>query len=151
MEPSRIGLAVTLTYLATLAAPLWTLVSFGLARRRRYAEHRKLQLVTLAACWTTVLVFELTLRLHGGSGAFLRSAAPNLRPYANALLLVHVSGAVLTYTCWTGLAIVSQRRFQSRLPGDFSGAHRRAGKWVFRGLCFTAASASGMYLLAFVL
>lgn len=151
MQLTRADVAVNLTYLATLAAPLLSLVSFGLVKRQRYAQHRRLQLITLGVCWTTVLAFELTLRLSGGSGAFLRAADPSLRPYAKALLLIHVATAVLTYIGWTWLALVSQRSFRSELPGAFSAAHRRYGKLVFAGLCFTAASASGMYLLTFVL
>ena len=83
--------------------------------------------------------------------AFVSTAAAAWRPFARGLLLVHIAAAVSTYTLWSWLAWMSQRRFQMRLPGNFSRRHRRTGKLVFVGLVFTAASATGMYVLTFVL
>jgi hypothetical protein len=59
--------------------------------------------------------------------------------------------SIATYAVWTGLAIVSSRRYRYALPGSFSRRHRKLGWAVFSALCFTAASASAMYLFAFVL
>jgi hypothetical protein len=59
--------------------------------------------------------------------------------------------ASVNYGLWTGLAIASWRRFGAALPGAFSRRHRQLGWTVFAGLAFTALSATGMYVLAFVL
>lgn len=81
----------------------------------------------------------------------MRAAEVSYRPWARALLMVHVSAAVLTYAAWSWLAFASQRRFRRALPGAFSAVHRTCGRWVWGGLWFTALSATGMYLLTFVL
>lgn len=151
MIETRADLIVNLTFAATLAAPLLALFSFRLARARAYTRHRNLQTGVLALCWTTVLSFELRLRLGGGAGAMLRAASPEWYAWARALLACHVTGAVLTYIAWAWLAVVSWRRFGERLPGTFSPRHRALGRWIFRGLVFTALSACGMYVLAFVI
>lgn len=142
---------VNFTYVVSLFAPIGTYVAVGLARRGRHEAHRNAQLGLLALCWAAVLVLETRIRLEGGSGAFIAQAAPELQVWARRLLNVHIAGAVATYLLWSALAVVSFRRFRTRLPGDFSRTHGRLGRTVFWGLCFTAASASGMYVLAFVL
>ncbi|HEY8923599.1 MAG TPA: DUF420 domain-containing protein [Polyangia bacterium] len=147
---SRAGVIVHLTYAATLLAPVTTLVSVRLARARRYASHRALQLGLLAVCFLTVIAFEVQVRVAGGSGAFVSSAAPALRPAARALLRIHITCAVATYLLWAGLALASVRRFRETLPGAFSRRHKRVGWAVLGGLGFTAASATGMYWLVFV-
>ncbi len=40
---------------------------------------------------------------------------------------------------------------RGNVPGAFSKRHKRIGKLVFVGLWLTAASATGMYFLAFVI
>jgi len=146
----RAGVIVHLTYAATLLAPIATLASVRLARARRYASHRTLQLGLLAVCFLTVIAFEVQVRLAGGSGAFVAAAAPALRPAARVLLRIHVSFAVATYLVWAALAVASVRRFRGTLPGPFSRRHKRLGWAVLGGLGFTAASATGMYWLVFV-
>jgi surfactin synthase thioesterase subunit len=151
MFSSRADLIVDLTWLATLLAPIVTLISTRWAVARHYHRHRVAQVMLLGFCWTTVLAFETLIRLRGGSGIFLAAASDQRRELARRLLLAHISGAVLTYLAWSWLAVTSWRRFRADLPGRFSRRHRRVGWLVFAGLCFTSASATGMYLMAFVL
>lgn len=146
----RIDAIATSTYVATLAAPIVTLVSIRLVRDGRQATHRTIQVALLAMCWLSVLALELKIRLAGGSGSLVATAQPSLRAWARGLLLVHVAVAVATYVAWTWLAFASQRRFRRALPGSFSRRHRRTGRWIVAGLWFTAASATGMYVLIFV-
>ena len=102
-------------------------------------------------CWIAVLALELRIRFAGGSGALVELAPPRLVPAARALLAVHITVAVVTYVVWTCLVVMSRRRYGVRLPGSFSRVHKRVGLVVLGGLCFTAASATGMFVLAFVL
>jgi putative membrane protein len=146
----RIDAVVTATYVVTLAAPLACYASIRLARERRHDPHRLVQAVVLATCWIAVLALELRIRFAGGSGAFLELAHPALAATARTLLGVHISVAVATYLVWTWLATASWRRHTVTLPGSFSRTHRALGMAVFGGLCFTAASATGMYVLVFV-
>lgn len=153
MFGSRADLVVDLTYLATLLAPLVAVVSIRSARGRHYERHRRLQLGLLTVCLLAVLALETRIRLAGGSGALLRQAPPAWARTARIFLGVHITAAVATYAAWGYLAAASLRAYRRRqiLPGTFSRRHRRLGWLIFGGLCFTAASATGMYLLAFVL
>jgi hypothetical protein len=149
--PIRLDPVVTATYVVTLCAPVAAYASIRLARLRSYDRHRLIQGVLVMMCWLAVLGLELRIRLAGGSGAFVERAAPELIDWARRLLAVHITIAVATYALWTWLAMASWRRYEDSLPGQFSRRHRRLGTLVFGGLCFTAASASGMFALAFVL
>ena len=147
----RLDPVVTATYAVTLAAPVAAYLSIRLARARELDRHRLIQAVLVTLCWISVLGLELRIRLGGGSGVFVERAPPDLIVWAHRLLAVHIAVAVATYAVWTWLAVVSWRRFQIELPGRFSRRHRQLGTLVFGGLCFTAASATGIFTLAFVL
>ena len=146
----RLDPVVTATYLVTLSAPIAAYASIRFARLRQHDRHRLVQAVLLVMCWVTVLGLELRIRLGGGSGVFVQYAPPALVDWAHRLLAIHIVGAVATYAVWTWLVLASWRRHEITLPGPFSRRHRRLGTAVFGGLCFTAASASGIFLLAFV-
>jgi len=80
-----------------------------------------------------------------------RLTALDLIAWVREPAAIHITVAVATYALWSWLAAVSWRRFGARLPGSFSRRHRQLGTVVFGGLCFTAASATGIFALAFVL
>jgi hypothetical protein len=150
MLGSRADLIVDGTYLVTLSAPLMALMSIQLARARAHQVHRGIQIALLGVCLLAVAALEVRIRLAGGSGALLRHSPALWAGVARGFLAVHISAAVLTYGTWAYLALVSARRHHRTLPGRFSRRHKRLGWLIFAGLCFTAASASGMYFLAFV-
>lgn len=151
MPGSRADFLENFAYLATLLAPIVSLLSYRLARRRQFDVHRRMQVALLAFCWAAVLGLELDIRFSGGSGSIVAQAASGYARAARGLLSVHIAAAVATYAIWSVLAIISTRRFRSQLPGTFSRLHRRLGWTVFAGLVFTAVSATGMYFLTFVL
>lgn len=148
---TRADAVVVLVLTVQLIVPLVMRWSFRQARGRRFAIHRRAQLGLLALCFAAVLALELHIRLAGGSGRLVAGS-----PLANTTLFrvvfsVHVAGALLTYLAWAGLAWASTVRLGGALPGVFSRRHRRIGKLVFGGLCFTAASATAMFVIGFVL
>jgi hypothetical protein len=147
---TRADLLIVLVYALQLAAPFVVTWSFRRARHRAYARHRQLQVGLLAVCAAAVLALEAHIRLAGGSGALVAGSALAGTPWFRVVFAIHVTGAVLTYAVWAGLAVVSHRRFQRELPGAFSARHRALGKAVFGGLCFTAASATAMFVVGFV-
>lgn len=147
---SRADLVVDLTLVVNLLAPAVAFASLRLARGRRHDLHRKVQLALLAVCLLAFVALEVRIRVAGGSGALLAGAPAHLMGLARVALGVHISVAVATYVGWIWLAIASSRRYKATLPGRFSRVHGRAGRWIFGGLCFNAASATLMYLLAFV-
>jgi hypothetical protein len=142
---------VIAVYVVNLAAPILAFASIRRARARDHDRHRAAQLGLLVICWLAVLVFEARVRMAGGAGTFLALVPAGLSRAARSLLALHVTVAVATYLVWSALVVSSWRRYRASLPGGFSRLHRRLGTWVFRGLCFNATSATGMFLLAFVL
>lgn len=151
MLGTRADLVVDLTYLATLLAPIVAVASIRGARARRFEQHRRLQVALLGVCFLAVLALETRIRLAGGSGALLRQAPAAWARTARVFLGVHITAAVATYAAWAYLAVASLRAYRQTLPGRFSRRHKRLGWLIFAGLCFTAASATGMYLFAFVM
>jgi putative membrane protein len=149
--PLRLDPVVTAAYVVTLAAPIAAYVSIRFARGRDHDRHRLVQAVLVVMGWFAVFALELRIRLAGGSGVFVERAPPGLVDWAHRLLAIHIAVAVATYVVWSWLAVASWRRYGARLPGSFSRRHRQLGTLVFGGLCFTAASATGVYMLAFVL
>src|SRR5262249_22390174 len=149
--PLRLDPVVTAAYFVTLSAPVAAYISIRFARRHSFDGHRLIQCVLLVMGWVAVLGLELRIRFAGGPGVFVERAPPALVDWAHRLLGVHIAVAVATYALWTWLAVASWRRYEGSLPGRFSRWHRRLGTAVFGGLCFTAASASGVFTVAFVL
>ena len=143
---TRADAFVNFTFAVSLLVPCVAFYSFRLPRE----THRKVQAVLLCVAWAAVLVLETRIRLEGGSGSFIAQSAPGLQRLARVVLGIHITGAVLSYSAWTALVVVSWRRFRKRLPGDFSARHRIFGRLIFYGLCFDAVSASAMYGLVFV-
>jgi len=142
---------VTAAYLVTLVAPVAAYASIRFARARDHDRHRLVQAVLVAMCWLSVVAIELRIRLAGGSGTFVSRAPDELVGTTRLLLAIHIAAAVATYGLWTWLAVASWRRYRVSLPGGFSRRHRRLGSIVFAGLCFTAVSATAIFMLAFVL
>jgi putative membrane protein len=147
----RLDPVITASYVMTLVAPIAVYASIRLARAREHDQHRVVQAVLVVMGWLAVLALELRIRLEGGSGAFIERAPPALVAWGQRLLAIHIVVAVATYALWTWLAVASWRRFEVRLPGSFSRRHRTLGTLVFGGLCFTAASATAVFTIAFIL
>jgi hypothetical protein len=141
---------VTASYVVTLSAPIAAYVAIRHARARQHDVHRLVQSVLLVVCWMGVFALELRIRFAGGSGVFVDRASPELAAWARRVLAIHVPIAVATYLVWTWLVVASRRRYTTSLPGRFSARHRAIGTAVFGGLCFTAASATAMFVLTFV-
>jgi hypothetical protein len=151
MFGTRADALVTAVYALQLIAPVVMWWSFRLVRGGRPEQHRRIQLALLGLCGAAVLALETRIRLSGGSGALTAGSALAGTPWFRIVFAVHVGGAVLTYVVWGVLAVMSHRRFRTALPGAFSARHRTVGKAVFGGLLFTAASATAMFVVDFVI
>ena len=151
MITNRAPFALDIAFIVSLLAPLLTLASIYWVRRRQLHVHRALQSWLVVVGFAAVIALETSIRLEGGSGAFVAQANEDLRCPARLLLIVHASVATLTYIAWAGLALRSRHNFGQSLPGTFSRTHRRLGWLIFSGLVFTALSSIGVYGLIFVL
>ncbi len=147
---SRAGWVINGCYLVTLAAPVASLFSIRLVRRKEYAAHRRLQTILACVGVVAVLALETRIRLAGGSGALLRGSPHAGSEMFRVIAAVHIAVAVCTYAAWVWLLFASRRAFGKTLPGPFSRLHKRVGWGVISGLAFTAGSASVVYYLAFV-
>ncbi len=150
MPLSRADAVVNFAMAFSLIAPFCAWISFRFAARGRLTLHRNLQVALLVLGTAAVLALEVDIRLSGGSLALLSKSASGRTGRARVLLGVHIIGAVATYVAWAVQAVKAYRRFGTALPGGYSPNHRRVGRWVFAGLCFTAVSAGAVYAIAFL-
>jgi hypothetical protein len=148
---TRADLVILLVLSLQLAVPIIMRWSFRQARGRRFAVHRRAQLALLALCFVAVFALEAHIRAAGGSGRLVAGSRFAGTALFRGVFSIHVGAAVLTYLLWAGLAWASVRRYGGALPGAFSPRHRWLGKLVFGGLCFTAVSATAMFVIGFVL
>ena len=129
--------------------PLLMLWAFRLARRRRHTAHRNVQSATLAIVLVVLVIFEIDLRMRGGS-AFI-DQFPERAAIVRAVLKGHIVVATATFFAWFGLGLISWTRFSKSLPGTFSRLHKSLGKATFVGACLVSVSGAAIYALLYVL
>lgn len=147
---NRGDLLMDTVVIAIVVTPLLFLWAVRLARRGQYARHRNLQTGLLGTLLVAVILFEVDIRVSGGTQAFMADS-----PYLGSALLtwllrVHVVVAVLTFLVWLVLVVQAWRARMDLNPRLFSGTHRRFGYGVFGGTVFTAATGVWLYWLGFV-
>lgn len=148
---TRADLLCDIVFLSTMATPFVLAYAIRLARAGKHRQHRALQTGLLSVLLVAVVLFELDVRLSGGSGSLMRGSSYAGTGQLKALVLAHVGGNVVTFFAWLYLVVASWRRFETALPGGFSARHRRLGRWVFAGTLYGAVTAVAMYTVGFVL
>ncbi len=148
---TRADVLMDVVFLAVLATPFLLMVSFRIARRHELGRHRTLQTALLSVLLVAVMLFELDVRLSGGSGSLMKGSSYAGTGGLRALVIAHVGGNVITFIAWLVLVVMSRRRFGAVLPGKFSLTHRRVGTWVFGGTVYGAVTAVAMYVIGFVM
>jgi putative membrane protein len=141
MDVVLVGLLATLPVLA---------ISIAAARAGKYAVHKTLQLVVVAALLAAIVVFEVDIRLF--SDWKPRAAASPFWP-AGVLwsLGIHLVFAVSTLVLWTWVVWEALRRFPSPpAPGSHGPRHRRMARLAALDLLATAVTGVIFYWLAFV-
>lgn len=138
---------MTAVLLLTLFSPFGVYYGIKQAKKKDYKTHRKIQNIIFFICVLGVLALEVLIRYSGGSGSLASNSEYYGTSFFTITLVSHIIVAVLTYLLWTGLIILSNRKFQKTLPGKFSKTHKRLGKIIFAGLVYTAISALTVYLM----
>jgi uncharacterized membrane protein YozB (DUF420 family) len=137
---------VTIVLLTVL--PFAMLFAFRLARRRRVATHRSLQIGLLLAVLTALVLFELDIRMSGGTTAFV--AQSRFGALVMPLLRFHIAIATVTFLSWLSLILASIKRYERVLPGAFSARHRAWGKLTFVGVCLLSSSGAALYACVYL-
>ncbi|AMV36527.1 DUF420 domain-containing protein [Planctomyces sp. SH-PL62] len=135
---------------AIVLTPFLFLWAVRLARSGRYKAHRNLQTCLLTLLLVAVVLFEIDIRLSGGTEAFLEGS-----PYAGSSLLkwllrTHVAVAVSSFALWAWLVVLAWKHRMDLHPQLFSAVHRRRGYWVFAGTVFTSLTGVWLYVIGFV-
>lgn len=127
------------------------LYSWGIARKRNYLGHKRIQVWLTAILTVVVLLFEVDIRLAGGMAALFKGSR-----FANTALLdgttyVHLFFSVTTSIIWIALIILSLRRFDHppRPNKAFSATHKFWGKIGMVWMIMTGVTGLGLYILGF--
>ncbi len=134
-----------------LIVPFVVLYAVSLAKKKEYKAHRRIQNVLYLISLIAVLVLEVNIRMSGGSGSLVADSPYVQTAFFKGIFISHIIGAIITFTLWTISIIISNRRFNKRLPGNFSLNHKKIGYFIFFGLVFNAVSSLIVSTLAFFL
>lgn len=137
----------------SILAPFILLYAVSLIKKKKYKTHIKIQKWLFWTCITAVVVFELQIRLSGGSGSLVADSEYAGTTFFKSILIAHIIGAVLTYIVWGITVYISNRKWKKGqiLPGGFSATHKRLGYITVIGLFYTAITALIVATYAFFL
>lgn len=146
---TRADILMDVVLIAMTLTPFILIYAIRLARQGRFVAHRNIQSGLLLVLLAAVVLFEIDVRMAGGSGSFLAGSK-----YAGAAALtwflrVHIGVATASMLLWT---VVVAKGWRVPLePGpNFGPAHRRTGYIIFAGVTFTSISGAALYWLGFV-
>jgi len=152
---TRADLLMDIVVVVFAVLPFVELWAIKLARARRHAAHLRFQVASLIAILLAVVLFEVDIRLSGGTVAFMKDSPLAGTTFLRVFLIVHVLIAVTTFTAWAVLDVKSWRRHRAEstraLPGPWSSSHKRFGKRVYVGICLTSITGIALYVMGFVL
>ena len=149
---TRADLLMDVILIAVLAVPPLLLYSFSKVQRQKHSTHARMQWGLFLTVLIAVILFETNIRLSGGSGALLKDSSLAQTGYFKILLFIHITVAVITYGTWGTWLLISGKKWNLKeLPGGFSVNHRKVGKLIFTGACFTSISGLFVYIIGFAL
>ncbi len=149
---TRADLLMDIVILALVAVVPIVVYNWRLARQRRYAQHKSLQITLALLLGAVVALFEYNLRLQGG--IFAATAASSYAGTAtlNFWIWFHTFFAITTIFIWAGLIVLSIRRFpKPPAPGPFSTTHRLWGRLGMTWMLVTGVTAIPLYIYGFAL
>lgn len=147
---TRADWLVDIAFLTINLVPFIFLWSARLARAQS-KKHPVVQGVVIVIVLLAVILFELDVRLSGGSGSLIANSPLAGSPYLTLLLVVHIGFALATYLGWAVLWVKSFRARDKALPGTFSARHKTFGRLIFAGTLVTALLVDLVYYLGFVM
>lgn len=149
---TRGDLLMDIVMVALVAVVPIVFYNWKLARSRQYARHKALQISLAILLGAVVGLFEYNLRLQGGIFAATAASSYAGTGTLNFWIYLHTFFAITTLVVWTGLIVVSLRRFPSPpASGPFSGRHRFWGRIGMVWMLVTGVTSIPVYVYGFAL
>lgn len=147
---TRGDILMDLVVLSLIAIIPLLVYSFRLARQKRYAEHKRLQVVLASVLAVVVVLFEVDMQMAGGIFALTAASRFAGTALLNGSIYLHVLLAVGTTLLWIWLIALSLKRFPNPpAPGAFSRTHRRWGRFGMILMLLTGLTGVEVYILGF--
>lgn len=147
---SRASFMLDFVAIAMMAIiPLLTWAIYLVKYKKNYALHKKVLLATGVVLASTVLVFEIDMRMNGWR--HLAEVSPYYNSLVFPVLYVHLFFAVNTSFLWVVTLLKARKAFPSPpVPGAYSLDHKRITKFTAGFMYGTALTGWAFYYLAFV-
>lgn len=131
--------------------PFISLYAVSLIKEKEYQRHIKIQKRLFWVCVIGVVIFEVQLRMAGGSGSLVAQSKYVDTSFFRYILTAHIIGAVLTYLIWAFTIFWSDTKFRKKrtLPGFSSQMHRKLAYISITGLFYTAITSLIVWILTF--
>ena len=150
------SLMLDVVFLAMFAVLPLLALSIYLVKQKRYALHKRINLILGTVLLIAVLAFEVDMRFFTEWEELAKDS-----PYfdeknawtstAGIALIIHLCFAIPTLLLWIYVIVQALRKFPAPpLPGSHSLAHKRFGWLAAGGMFMTAVTGGIFYYLAFV-
>jgi len=137
-----------LSIVAVVPILLW---SWGLARKKQWTLHKRVQLATASLLGVVVLLFEIDLNQLGGIFKVTADSAYAGTATLNFWIWIHTAFAISSTVVWLFLVLASLIKFPSPPEPRFFSTHRYFGRLAMTLMLGSGATAIPMYIYGFVL
>jgi uncharacterized membrane protein YozB (DUF420 family) len=138
-----------------LIVPALLLSIYLVRAKKRYAVHKRLQMITASVLLVVLIAFEIEMRVVGWRERAAASPLSTTGTWNDPVewsLLIHLVFAIPTLTLWVFVVAGALRGFPLPPgPAAHSARHRLWGRLAALGMTLTALSGLVFYYLAFVL
>ncbi len=124
--------------------------AISLAKNKNYEAHESVQKLLFIVTVIVVAFFEYGVRVEGGYKNLIEGSSVG-HNYFIYVLIFHIMISVVTLILWVMTLYYAKRyKKQSKLPGAYSVAHKKAGQRTFIGIILTMLTGAWVYALLFV-
>lgn len=140
---------VIVSLVAILPLIAW---SWMLARGRRYALHKRVQVTMGSLLAFVVVLFEVDMRLAGGIFELTKGSRFEGTAFLSGSIYFHTALSILTALIWLVLTIASVKKFGSPpRPTTFGPRHRFWGRLGMIGMALTGITGIQLYIIGFAM
>jgi len=153
---TRGSLMLDVVFLAMFAVLPLLALSIYLVKQKKYALHKRINLILGIVLLIAVLAFEIDMRFFT-EWELLAKDSPYFEEQnkwtsvAGLALIVHLCFAIPTLLLWIYVIVQALRKFPSPpAPSEYSGSHSKWAWLAAGGMLMTAITGGTFYYLAFV-